>query len=107
MTGYCGEALPARRAPCRANAASVCGEHAACSICMLATCLSGRRLSADSGPRDTRRMENASISQATSRDGTTIAFERFGEGRPVIVVGGALCDRPVTRPLAEGLASQF
>jgi pimeloyl-ACP methyl ester carboxylesterase len=43
----------------------------------------------------------------TSADGTPIAFERLGDGRPVIVVGGAICDRAVTRPLAERLAQHF
>ncbi|MBA3635344.1 MAG: alpha/beta hydrolase [Rubrobacteraceae bacterium] len=42
-----------------------------------------------------------------SRDGTTIAFDRSGDGPPVIVVGGATCDRAMTRPLAEELAKHF
>jgi pimeloyl-ACP methyl ester carboxylesterase len=42
-----------------------------------------------------------------SKDGTTIAFDRLGEGPPVIVVGGATCDRAMTRPLAEQLAQHF
>ena len=36
-----------------------------------------------------------------SKDGTAIPFERLGDGQPVIVVGGATCDRAMTRPLAE------
>lgn len=47
------------------------------------------------------------MNTATSDDGTSIAFERFGEGPPVIVVGGATCDRAMTRPLAEELAKRF
>ncbi|MDQ3783864.1 MAG: alpha/beta hydrolase [Actinomycetota bacterium] len=47
------------------------------------------------------------MNKVTSSDGTTIAFERIGDGRPVIVVGGALCDRAKTRPLAEELAKHF
>lgn len=43
----------------------------------------------------------------TSGDGTQIAFDRFGEGPAVIVVGGMFCDRQTTRPLAEHLAQQF
>ena len=43
----------------------------------------------------------------TSADGTIIAFDRIGDGRPVIVVGGLLCDRARTRPLATALASHF
>src|SRR5215207_10589528 len=42
-----------------------------------------------------------------SKDGTAIAFERLGNGQPVIVVGGATCDRAMTRPLAEQLAQHF
>jgi pimeloyl-ACP methyl ester carboxylesterase len=42
-----------------------------------------------------------------SKDGTTIAFDRLGDGPAVIVVGGATCDRVMTRPLAEQLASHF
>ena len=38
------------------------------------------------------------MNRVISDDGTSIAFERFGEGRPVILVGGAICDRAVTRP---------
>ena len=43
----------------------------------------------------------------TSSDGTTIAFDRLGNGQPVIVVGGQLCDRALTRPTAEELAQHF
>ena len=42
-----------------------------------------------------------------STDGTQIAYERSGGGRPVIVVGGATCDRAMTRPTAEELAKHF
>lgn len=41
----------------------------------------------------------------TSADGTTIAFEPIGDGPPVVVVGGANCDRGAMRPLAEQLAA--
>jgi pimeloyl-ACP methyl ester carboxylesterase len=40
----------------------------------------------------------------TSADGTRIAFERLGQGPPVVLVGGMFCDRRATRPLAELLA---
>jgi hypothetical protein len=43
----------------------------------------------------------------TSRDGTTIAFERTGEGPPVILVAAALSDRSDTRKLAALLAPSF
>jgi len=47
------------------------------------------------------------VNRVTSRDGTTVAFDRLGNGRPVIVVGGQLCDRALTRPTAEELAKHF
>ena len=47
------------------------------------------------------------IDTLTSSDGTTIAFERLGNGPAVIVVGGQLCDRALTRPTAEELAKHF
>jgi pimeloyl-ACP methyl ester carboxylesterase len=47
------------------------------------------------------------VAQVTSADGTPIAFERLGDGQPVIVVGGATCDRAKTRPTAEELAKHF
>ena len=43
----------------------------------------------------------------TSSDGTTIAFERLGDGPPLIVVCGAMCDRALMRPTAEELAEHF
>src|SRR6476469_2207998 len=44
-----------------------------------------------------------------SRDGTTIAFDRFGDGPPVILVDGALCYRESggSRKLAASLAPHF
>ena len=42
-----------------------------------------------------------------SADGTPIAVEWSGEGPPVVLVAGALCDRGSTRPLAEALAGRF
>jgi pimeloyl-ACP methyl ester carboxylesterase len=43
----------------------------------------------------------------TSADGTTIAYDRLGSGHPLILVGGALCDRQSLRPLADVLAGDF
>jgi pimeloyl-ACP methyl ester carboxylesterase len=43
----------------------------------------------------------------TSSDGTTIAFDRLGDGPPVIVVCGAMCDRALMHPTAEELAKHF
>jgi pimeloyl-ACP methyl ester carboxylesterase len=47
------------------------------------------------------------MNTVTSRDGTTIAFDRMGEGPPVILVGGGSTDRMANAPLAALLASDF
>jgi pimeloyl-ACP methyl ester carboxylesterase len=47
------------------------------------------------------------MDKVTSSDGTMIAFDRLGDGPPVIVVGGQLCDRVLTLPIAEELAKRF
>jgi pimeloyl-ACP methyl ester carboxylesterase len=46
-------------------------------------------------------------SRVLSRDGTEIAYERFGDGSPVILVVGAFNDRTTGAPLAEFLAPDF
>ncbi|MCW2859042.1 MAG: alpha/beta hydrolase [Actinoallomurus sp.] len=43
----------------------------------------------------------------TSADGTRIAVERTGDGRPVILVGGAFNDRSTVAGLAAALAPDF
>jgi pimeloyl-ACP methyl ester carboxylesterase len=43
----------------------------------------------------------------TSKDGTTIAFDRMGEGSPVVLVSGGSTDRMANAPVAELLASDF
>jgi pimeloyl-ACP methyl ester carboxylesterase len=43
----------------------------------------------------------------TSRDGTRIAFERYGQGPAVVIVPGAFCDHRALAPLAAALASRF
>lgn len=47
------------------------------------------------------------MSTVTSRDGTTIAFDRSGDGPPVILVTGAFGDRTHMAPLAALLAPRF
>jgi pimeloyl-ACP methyl ester carboxylesterase len=42
-----------------------------------------------------------------SADGTTIAYDRSGSGKPLILVGGALCARTATQPLAAALDQSF
>jgi pimeloyl-ACP methyl ester carboxylesterase len=46
-------------------------------------------------------------STVQSSDGTTIAFERSGDGPPIILVVGAFNDRSTGEPLAKFLASHF
>ena len=47
------------------------------------------------------------MDKVTSRDGTAIAFDRLGDGPPVIMVCGAMCARALMRPTAEELAKHF
>jgi pimeloyl-ACP methyl ester carboxylesterase len=47
------------------------------------------------------------MNTVTSKDGTSIAFDRMGEGSPVILVSGGSTDRMANAPLAELLASDF
>src|SRR5919198_1265879 len=43
----------------------------------------------------------------TSKDGTVIAFDRLGDGPPVILVCGGSVDRMANAPLAALLAEHF
>lgn len=45
--------------------------------------------------------------KTTSRDGTTIVYDRLGAGAPVVIVAGALQGRAGYGPLAERLAAGF
>jgi pimeloyl-ACP methyl ester carboxylesterase len=47
------------------------------------------------------------MSTVTSRDGTTIAFDRSGDGSAVILVAGAFGERSMMAPLAALLAARF
>jgi hypothetical protein len=47
------------------------------------------------------------MESVTSRDGTTIAYEMFGQGRPLITVCGATCDRALMRSTAQALGQHF
>jgi pimeloyl-ACP methyl ester carboxylesterase len=47
------------------------------------------------------------MNRLTSSDGTTIAFERSGDGPPVILVCGGSTDRTANASLAELLAEHF
>jgi Alpha/beta hydrolase family len=43
----------------------------------------------------------------TSADGTSIAYETFGQGHPLIAVCGATCDRALMRSTAQELGKHF
>jgi len=49
------------------------------------------------------------VQTVTSKDGTRIAFERMGNGPPLVIVDGALCYRASgpSRPLAGLISRQF
>jgi pimeloyl-ACP methyl ester carboxylesterase len=47
------------------------------------------------------------MEMVNSKDGTTIAFDRMGEGSPVILVSGGSTDRMANAPLAALLAPHF
>jgi pimeloyl-ACP methyl ester carboxylesterase len=47
------------------------------------------------------------MDNVTSKDGTTIAFDRLGAGPPVILVSGGSVDRGSNASLADVLAGQF
>ncbi len=47
------------------------------------------------------------MNTVTSADGTMIAFDRFGDGPPVIMTVAAFNTRSATEPLAQALAPQF
>ncbi|WP_406333004.1 alpha/beta fold hydrolase [Streptomyces sp. NBC_00203] len=42
-----------------------------------------------------------------SRDGTPIAYERYGDGPAVVLVGGAMCTGATLAPLASALSDRF
>jgi pimeloyl-ACP methyl ester carboxylesterase len=42
-----------------------------------------------------------------SRDGTPLAYERYGDGPAVVLVGGAMCTGATLAPLAEALSDRF
>lgn len=50
------------------------------------------------------RWSDWGMQQATSADGTRIAFNPVGEGTPVVIVGGAFSTAEAGTPLAEALA---
>ena len=47
------------------------------------------------------------MDKVTSKDGTTVAFDRLGDGPPVILVCGGSTDRMINAPVAQALAPRF
>jgi len=47
------------------------------------------------------------MDRVTSKDGTSIAYDRAGHGPAVVLVGGGLVDRSENGPLAAELAARF
>jgi pimeloyl-ACP methyl ester carboxylesterase len=47
------------------------------------------------------------MEEVISKDGTTIAFDRSGDGPAIVLVGGALSDRSAAADLATELAPRF
>ena len=45
--------------------------------------------------------------RVSSADGTSLAFDRLGEGPPIVLVTGALASRALMRPTAEALAAHL
>ena len=48
-----------------------------------------------------------SMHATVSKDGTIIAYDRLGDGPPVVMVAGAFNDRATTAPLAVALQDRF
>jgi pimeloyl-ACP methyl ester carboxylesterase len=55
----------------------------------------------------TGTLESGSMGTVTSADGTSIAYERLGDGPAVVLVGGGLDDGAENAPLAAELAPRF
>jgi pimeloyl-ACP methyl ester carboxylesterase len=51
--------------------------------------------------------KDTTMTSLLSKDGTRIAFDRTGQGPPVIIVAGAFNDRSTGAPLAAFLAARF
>src|SRR4051812_40315592 len=65
---------------------------------------SGRRCSL-TPDRDLRAGEN-DVEKTTSTDGTTIAYDVWGDGPAVVIVGGAFNDRNTWADLGQALAGE-
>jgi pimeloyl-ACP methyl ester carboxylesterase len=48
-----------------------------------------------------------SLEKVRSADGTSIAFDRLGQGQPLVLLAGGMCDRRTFLELADVLAADF
>src|SRR5687767_4280826 len=62
---------------------------------------------AASSTRSRCMSDQVPVHTVTSADGTTIAYERHGNGDPVVLIGGAFNDRGTVRGLALALADRL
>src|SRR5215211_9322852 len=60
-----------------------------------------------SGGQPKKSEEREPMIRVQSKDGTSIAFDRSGEGQAIVMVGGGSTDRMANAPLAELLAEHF
>src|SRR5215217_9670353 len=60
-----------------------------------------------SGGQPKKREERELMNTVQSKDGTSIAFDRSGEGQEIVMVGGGSVDRMANAPLAALLTEHF
>src|SRR5918994_5903089 len=60
-----------------------------------------------SGGQPKKREEREPMNRVQSKDGTSIAFDRSGEGQAIVMVGGGSVDRMANAPLAALLNEHF
>jgi pimeloyl-ACP methyl ester carboxylesterase len=81
------------------------------SILFRSACLAGlvavASLAKSQTKADTQRVDKVQPVHVTSRDGTRIAYDTWGNGPALILVNGALADRSGNAELAQLLAGQF
>lgn len=58
-------------------------------------------------PATSKPETTGNVAFAASKDGTKIAFEKFGNGPALVIVGGALSQRDGGKLLAAQLSQQF
>ena len=56
---------------------------------------------------DTNQMGGDAVETVVSKDGTTIAFDRYGEGPPLILVSGATATRAAETTFAQTISEHF